>query len=100
MTNDTETKRYDWVGLLLQGLGMVIVIGIPILLWGINTNSTLSVMANRLDRVERDATDVKTYQVNAATQMLELHKQLATISAQVTDVRDLIKSGNSSVGKR
>ena len=80
-----------WLGLVLQGIGIVVVIGIPILIWGVNANSTMSVMTARLDRFDRDTTEYKTNQALMTNQMLELNKQLATISTQVSDIKDIVK---------
>ncbi len=87
-----EDKEKHWLSLLLQAIGIVVVIGVPVMIWGVNANSTMSVMTARLDRQDRDTTEYKTNQILMTNQMLELNKQLATISAQVTDIRDTVKT--------
>lgn len=93
-----DTK--SWLNSLLQSMGIIIVLGIPVLAWGVYTNSAAAVITSRIDRQDRDISEWKTNQILIANQLVEVNKRLATISAQVTDVQDTVRrSFRRGVGK-
>lgn len=98
MEGQSSSTRRDWMAIFLQAIGIIVVIGIPIFIWGVNVNAEMMVTQNRLQQIEHDESVTKTYEDLTTTQMLELNRQLATIAAQVTDIRDMVKMERDGVG--
>lgn len=91
---DRRKMQRDWAGHAVQLLGFVVIIGLPLFYWGVGTNSTLTSLAQRVDRQERDMADFRAYQSTVTTQMLEVNRQLATIAAQIADIHDSFKANH------
>lgn len=88
MLPERRKMQRDWIGHALQLVGFVVVIGVPLLYWGIGTNAALATLGQRVDRQDHDMADFRAFQILETTQMLDLNKQLATIAAQLGDIRD------------
>jgi hypothetical protein len=81
----------DWLGHTVQlivGLGVV---GLAALAWGNGTTSAVAKLQEKMEAQDRAITESRAYQNASSAQMMEISRQLATIAAQVGDVREELR---------
>jgi hypothetical protein len=91
----------DWLGHLVQAMGIVggvvMAIGIPLIIWGTNVNSTNAVLTAQQSKQDRDISDLRNTQNTLTTQLAEMNRafasSLSTLTAQVGDLADNLKNG-------
>lgn len=90
MKTVTERRgvQRDWLGHGLQLGGILIVLGLPIMFWGISLNTTVAMLSQQVARQERDTADQKQVQVLITNQMLDVSKQLTRIDTQLEGIRN------------
>lgn len=78
----------DWLGHCLQLAGMLLVVGIPLLIWGININTTIAIMANAIAHHDKDITEMRQIQSLVTNQIIDVNKVLIRIDTQLEGIRD------------
>ncbi len=76
----------DWLGHTIQMFGIFIVIGVPLLIWGISVNTSVATVALKVERQDRDIIDQSRIQTIVNTQLTDLTKQLTRIDTQLEDI--------------
>lgn len=86
----------DWIDHTIQAGGIVgalfLGLGLPLLIWGSNTNAIVATLSSRQTRVEADIVDLKAAASSRSDQLSHLNAQLATISAQIGYLREDLRS--------
>lgn len=73
----------DWLGHGLQLLGIAVVLGIPLLIWGTSINTTVATIVAKTERQERDITDQGRIQSLVNTQLNDVANKLTRIDTQL-----------------
>lgn len=110
----TERRRIqrDWVGHGVQALILLVGIGVPLFYWGSSVNTALATLQShdegarreidglkgingrinllglRVDREDRDQTEMRSNMTTVAGQIIELNKQLARFDTLLSDIRE------------
>jgi hypothetical protein len=94
-----DRRRYerDWVPVIAIIVSVVLAvvasIGVPLIYWGSGVNSTTAVLASRIDKQDRDITDLRNSQFSLSTSLSEVKTTLAVIGAEVSAIGDNLKNG-------
>lgn len=94
MNGQREERRAmqrDWLGHAVQLVGMLLVIGVPLLVWGVSMNTTVATMALTLSHHDKDIADVKQIQTLATGQIIDVNKVLIRIDTQLEGIREAAK---------
>ena len=78
-------QQRDWLGHGLQVAGILIVIGVPLLIWGSGINTAVATLNERSARQERDITNQSAAQTVVTNQLIELTRTLTRIDTQLGD---------------
>ncbi len=85
----------DWLGHGLQLLGILVVLGLPLMIWGVSMSTMLATTIAHVERVDKDIAENRQIQTLIASQLLEITKQLTRLDSQWDvmreDVRELEK---------
>ncbi|TAK81879.1 MAG: hypothetical protein EPO09_21755 [Aquabacterium sp.] len=89
MSDDIPRSRWKFPSRdhLIQVILIVIIV--PLAVWGIDVNRTIAVFSSRLDGVERMVVELQADRKFSTAQILDMNTQLAKISAQLEDIREL-----------
>lgn len=68
--------------------GMFLTIGVPLLIWGVNVNTTLATMATTVSHHDKDIADVRQVQTLVTNQIIDVNKVLVRIDTQLDGIRD------------
>ena len=92
--NGGERRRIqrDWLGHFIQIAVMMGGVGIPLLVWGMNVNTTLATMANTIVHQEKDIADMRQVQTLVTGQVLDVNKSLIRIDTQLEGIREQNKA--------
>ena len=82
----------DWLGHGVQLGGMLLIVGIPLLVWGVNMNTTVATMATTVAHHDKDITDVRQVQTLVTGQIIDVNKVLIRIDTQLYGIRETNKS--------
>ncbi len=89
MPDETQPPpQRDWLGHGMQFLGILAVIGLPLMYWGSNMNIAVATLVSEQNRQKTDITEQRQVQTIVANQMLEVNRQLARIETLVGDMRE------------
>ena len=88
--NGGERRRIqrDWLGHGIQLVVMLGGIGVPLLVWGTNVNTTLATLAGTVAHHEKDISDMRQVQTIVAGQVLDVNKSLVRIDTQLEGIRE------------
>ncbi len=78
----------DWLGHGLQLLGIVVVLGLPLMFWGVSISTTVATTVAHVDRQDKDIIDQRQIQTLLTSQLLDVAKQLTRIDTQLSNIRD------------
>ena len=92
LIEERRKMQRDWLGHTVQMVGILVVIGIPLLIWGININSTMAALSTRVERSERDINQQQQIQVVVAKQLSDVSNQLTKIETLLDMFKNEIKS--------
>jgi hypothetical protein len=90
--NEHQRVPRDWLGHGIQFFGILVVIGLPAVIWTINTNATIATMLSRMERQDRDRDRQDQAQVLVTWQLLDVGKTLTRIDTQLEMLREQTKS--------
>jgi hypothetical protein len=82
----------DWFGHGVQLFGMILLLGLPMLYWGIGINTTTAAMTVRIDRQEKDIDRQGQMQLSVTGQLIDVNKQLTKIDTLLGEFRDELKA--------
>ena len=85
---ERRAVQRDWVGHSIQLAAIFVGIGVPLMIWANSINSTIAKVEDRIIRQDRDAAEVRSFQMQTTTQMLDINRQLATIVERVSSIRE------------
>ncbi len=86
MNEERRGIQRDWLGHTIQLLGVFVVIGVPLLIWGISVNTAVATVSLKVERQDRDITDHNRIQTIVNGQLTDLTKQLTRIDTQLEDI--------------
>ena len=94
MSQNTERRKIqrDWVGHILQLLVILVLIGIPLSIWGTNLTTTMAILIARVDRSEKDISQQQQIQNLTTGQLIDVNKQLTKIDVLLDTVKNDLKS--------
>ncbi len=88
MSDSLERRviQRDWLGHTIQLFGIFVVLGVPLLIWGISVNTAIATITQKVERHDRDMQDESRVQTIVNTQLTELTRQLTRIDTQLEDI--------------
>ena len=78
----------DWLGHAIQVAAILVVLGLPAFIWANNTNATQATMLARMERQDKDMSDLRQSQTIMATQNTEVIKTMTRIDTQLEMLRE------------
>jgi hypothetical protein len=88
LQGERRAIQRDWLGHGLQLLGIVVVLGLPLIFWGVSISTTVATMVAHVDRQDKDISDQRQVQTILTGQLLDVAKQLTRIDTQLSNIRD------------
>ncbi len=82
---DERKPARDWLGHGMQFGGYLLVIGVPLLIWGSSINASVATLNERSARQEKDISSQTAAQAVVTNQLIELTRTLTRIDTQLGD---------------
>ena len=88
----------DWLGHAIQVAAIVVVIGIPAIVWASATSRDLGTYAARIDGHDREIAAAEARYIRLESQMIQANGQLATVIARIDAVIRDLGAGLAALG--